>query len=122
MNDPDRVAAIYRIGDPLPGALTVSQGTEIAVTLIGTQGYGWTAVESLRPEVVGVSTDAGSETDTDDDAAGASDRVTQALAVALEAGRAELRSTASFRGDRFGPRTLLWRLTIDVAPRGVTES
>ncbi|MFE3185727.1 hypothetical protein ACFXKR_33340 [Streptomyces violascens] len=42
------------------------------------------------------------------------DGIAPAPLLARHEGEAELRSTASFRGDPFGPQTLLWRLRVRV--------
>ncbi len=107
--------------------------------LTGTAGYAWTAVESQSPEVVrvvaaesresgesaasgepgesGEPEELGESGESGESAeSGESGEVTVATAVAVGVGRAELRSTTSFRGDRFGPRTQLWRLVVDVLP------
>ncbi|MEU6507850.1 hypothetical protein [Streptomyces sp. NPDC046942] len=44
------------------------------------------------------------------------DGTVRATVMAVGAGEAELRSTSSFRGDRFGPQTRLWRLLVDIGP------
>lgn len=71
------------------------------ITLEKAPGYAWTAVESLRPQVVTVLRSGRGATVT-------------AVARAMADGEAELRWTSSFTGDPYGPPTLLWRLTVSV--------
>ena len=88
---------------PQSGSLGVRVGAELVITLQKAPGYAWTAVESLRPQVVNVLRSGHGATAT-------------ATARAVTAGEAELRWSSSFTGDPFGPPTLLWRLTVTVLP------
>ena len=75
----------------------------VPITLRESPGYAWSAVGSLSPHVVTVSRSGHGATVT-------------ATARATRAGTAELRWTSQFTGDRFGPPTRLWRLTVTVVP------
>jgi hypothetical protein len=99
----ERVEIIYRPGDPQSSRLQTRVGGEVAVTLHGSSAYGWTPVEVVS----GPLTVIGS---------GADEGTARAVVRATDPGEAELRSTSSFRGDRFGPQTRLWRLTVHIDP------
>ncbi|EST35161.1 hypothetical protein [Streptomyces roseochromogenus] len=104
MTDDDgarRVDIVHRPGDPPSEALRVRVGDEIAVTLHGSPAYGWTPVEVTEGPLAVVE-------------AHATEGTVHATFRATAAGVAGLRSTSSFRGDRFGPRTRLWRLQVHV--------
>ncbi|MGW0205780.1 hypothetical protein ACWDZ8_08100 [Streptomyces sp. NPDC003233] len=78
-------------------------GDEVVVTLRGPAAYGWTPVEVVTGPLKVI-------------AAETADGTVRATVRAVAAGAAELRSASSFRGDRFGPQTPLWRLLVDVEP------
>jgi len=98
-----RVEIIYRPGDPQSSRIQMRVGDEVAVTLHGSSAYGWTSVEVVSGplSVIDVGVDEGTA---------------RAIVRATAPGEAELRSTSSFRGDRFGPQTRLWRLTVHIGP------
>ncbi|MGJ5752406.1 hypothetical protein [Streptomyces puniciscabiei] len=98
-----QVEVVHRPGDPPEPPLHVQMGDEVHITLRGSPAYGWTPVEV----VAGPLTVTASET---------TDGTVRATVDAVGAGEAELRSTSSFRGDRFGPQTRLWRLLVHVEP------
>jgi hypothetical protein len=98
-----RVEVTYRPGDPRSAELRVRVGDEVVITLHGAPGYDWTPVEGAGGPLAIVDSDSCEGT-------------ARALARATDPGEAELRSTSSFRGDRFGPQTLLWRLAVRVEP------
>ncbi|MFB8128762.1 hypothetical protein [Streptomyces mirabilis] len=98
-----RVEVICRPGDPQSSPLRVRAGDEVVITLHGSPGYGWTPVEVVAGPLTVV------ETRTTEGAAHAEVR-------AAGPGEGELRSTSSFRGDRFGPQTRLWRLLVHIDP------
>jgi hypothetical protein len=98
-----RVELSYRLDGPTQGHVCVRAGAELIITLRQSPGYAWSAVASLSPHVVTMSRSGHGATVT-------------ATARAKHAGKAELRWTSSFTGDRFGPPTLLWRLTVTVVP------
>ncbi|WP_042411128.1 hypothetical protein [Streptacidiphilus carbonis] len=91
----------YRAGDTQGGEVRVRRGAQITVTLHGSPGYGWTPITGVDGPVVLVSESV-------------TDGTVQAVLRADTSGQAELRSTSSFRGDRFGPQTRLWRLVVQV--------
>jgi hypothetical protein len=100
------VRVTYNSGDVRSSELTVRLGTDIAITLNGSAGYAWAAITGTADgtadgplSLVRAGTEGGS---------------TWALVRAEHEGEAELRSTSSFGGDRFGPQTLLWRLRVRV--------
>lgn len=78
-------------------------GGEVAVTLYGAPAYGWTPVEVTSGPLTVID-------------AGVDEGTARAIVRATAPGEAELRSTSSFRGDRFGPQTRLWRLTVHIDP------
>lgn len=92
---------VHRPGDPPGRPLRVRVGDEVVVTLHGSPAYAWTPVEVVAGPMAVIS-------------AGTDDGTAQARVRAAGAGEAELRSTSSFSGDRFGPRTRLWRLLVHV--------
>ncbi len=94
---------VHRPGDPPEPPLHVRMGDEVHITLRGSPAYGWTPVEV----VAGPLTVTAAET---------TDGTVRATVRAAGVGEAELRSTSSFRGDRFGPQTRLWRLLVDIGP------
>lgn len=96
-----RVELSYRLQESRSGRICVKAGTELVIKLQESPGHAWTAVESLSPHVVRVLHSGRGASLT-------------ATARAVTPGEAELRWTASFTGDRFGPPTLLWRLTVVV--------
>jgi hypothetical protein len=98
-----RVVVTYRPGDPLSSRVRVQVGDEVVVTLYGPPSYGWTPVESVSGLLAVVE-------------AGSTEGTVRAVVRATGPGEAELRATSSFRGDRFGPQTRLWRLLVDVGP------
>jgi antitoxin (DNA-binding transcriptional repressor) of toxin-antitoxin stability system len=97
------VEVVHHPGDPQGSPLRVRSGTEIVITLHGSPAYGWTPIEVVAGLLAVI--EAGSDEET-----------TTATVRATGPGEAELRSTSSFRGDRFGPRTRLWRLLVSVEP------
>jgi hypothetical protein len=97
------VEVVYHPGDPQSSPLDVRNGTEIVITLHGSTSYGWTPIEVIAGPLTVVEAENDEETTT-------------ATVRATGPGEAELRSTSSFRGDRFGPRTRLWRLMVHVEP------
>jgi hypothetical protein len=100
-DDAGRVEVVHRPGDPLPSPLRVRAGDEVVVRLNGSPGYGWARIEVVTgpSEVLTADLMEGS---------------VRAVVRANGPGEAELRSTSSFRGDRFGPQTRLWRLLVHV--------
>lgn len=96
-----RVELSYRLQDSRSGRVCVKAGAELVIKLQESPGHAWTAVESLSPHVVLVLHSGRGASLT-------------ATARAVTPGEAELRWTSSFTGDRFGPPTLLWRLTVVV--------
>ncbi|MFF5016702.1 hypothetical protein [Streptomyces sp. NPDC001165] len=98
-----QLEVVHRPGDPLAPLLHIQVGDEVAITLCGSAAYGWTPVEV----VTGPLTVIAAET---------TDGTVRATVRAVGVGEAELRSTSSFRGDRFGPQTRLWRLLVHVEP------
>jgi hypothetical protein len=98
-----RVELSYRLDGPKQGRVCVRAGAELIITLRESPGYAWSAVESMSPRVVTVSRSSHGASAT-------------ATARATHAGMAELRWTSQFTGDRFGPPTRLWRLTVTVVP------
>ena len=81
----------------------VAAGEEITVTLEGSTAYGWSHV-SVEGQLSLLQQAESEGTVT-----------ARVLAVAPGAG--EVRSSSSFRGDRFGPHTRLWRLRVEVTGR-----
>jgi len=98
-----RVEIIYRPGDLQSSRMQMRVGDEVAVTLHASAAYGWTPVEVVSGPLTVID-------------AGADEGTARATVRATAPGEAELRSTSSFRGDRFGPQTRLWRLTVYIAP------
>lgn len=96
-----RFEVTYRPGDPLGSPLRVRVGDEVVITLHGSLGYGWTPVESVSGPLFVVE-------------AGSSEGTAWAVVRATAPGEGELRATSSFRGDRFGPQTRLWRAVVCV--------
>ncbi|MEZ0064488.1 hypothetical protein ABIA32_000476 [Streptacidiphilus sp. MAP12-20] len=93
----------YRAGDPLVSHAEVALGQEIRITLEGSEAYGWSApVASGSLVLLDVGESQGTVT---------------ARALAGTGGEGELRAASSFRGDRFGPQTRLWRLRVHVTER-----
>jgi len=97
-----RVEIVYRPGDPQSSRMQMRVGDEVAVTLQASAAYGWTPVEVASGPLTVID-------------AGADEGTARAIVRATAPGEAELRSTSSFRGDRFGPQTRLWRLTVHIA-------
>lgn len=97
-----RVDVTHRPGDAQRSPLRVRVGDEVLVTLHGSPGYGWNPVEVV----------AGPLTIVD---VGVVEGTVRATVRATGSGEAELRSTSSFRGDRFGPQTRLWRLLVHIS-------
>ncbi|MEV5878368.1 hypothetical protein AB0L75_29915 [Streptomyces sp. NPDC052101] len=96
-----RVDIVHRPGDPPSEPVRIRVGEEIAVALHGSPAYGWAPVEIVSGPLGVVDAEAAEGT-------------IRAVVRATGAGEAELRSTSSFRGDRFGPRTRLWRLLVHI--------
>ncbi len=94
---------VHRPGDPPGSPLHVRVGDEVVITLHGSPAYGWTPVEVVAGPLTVITAET-------------ADGTVRATVMAVGAGEAELRSTSSFRGDRFGPQTLLWRLLVDIGP------
>ena len=97
------VEITYHPGDPQCPQLRLRVGDVVSVTLHGSPAYGWTPVEVVTGPLTLADTAAVAGT-------------ARAVVRATAAGEAELRSTSSFDGDRFGPRTRLWRLRVHVDP------
>jgi hypothetical protein len=93
---------VYRPGDPQSSELWMRVGDQVAVTLHGSAAYGWTPIEAIAGPLTVIDTET-------------TETTVRATARATAPGEAELRSTSSFRGDRFGPQTRLWRLLVHVA-------
>lgn len=91
----------YHPGDPRTCEVAVRPETDIVITLHGTAGYEWAPISGATGLLAMVSGDT-------------RDRVTRATVRAVAEGKAELRSTTSFQGDRFGPQTQLWRLRVTI--------
>jgi hypothetical protein len=89
--------------DPQSSELRLRVGDEVSVTLYGSPAYGWAPVEVAAGPLTLIETTAVGGT-------------VRATVRATAAGETELRSTSSFRGDRFGPQTRLWRLHVHVDP------
>jgi hypothetical protein len=100
-NGDEPVRVEYRAGDPLSGGLRVRQGADIGVTLHGSPTYGWLPIVGAEGPLVMVSQSV-------------SEGTVEAVLRAQGSGEVELRSTSAFTGDRFGPQTRLWRLTVHV--------
>jgi hypothetical protein len=97
------VEVVYHPGDPQSSPLDVRSGTEVVITLHGSPSYGWNPIEVVAGRLAVIESEAAEGTAT-------------ATVRATGPGDAELRSTSSFRGDRFGPQTRLWRLVVRVKP------
>jgi len=97
------VEVVHHPGDPQSSPLDIRSGTEIVITLHGSASYGWTPIEVIAGPLTVVE-------------AGSDEGTTTATVRATGPGEAELRSTSSFGGDRFGPQTRLWRLVVHVEP------
>lgn len=97
-----RVEIVHRPGEAQSPPVQVRVGDEVAVTLHGSPAYGWTPVEVAAGSLTVIAAETAEGT-------------AQAVVRATGPGEAELRSTSSFRGDRFGPQTRLWRLTVHVS-------
>ncbi|WBO62851.1 hypothetical protein [Streptomyces camelliae] len=98
-----QLEVVHRPGDPLAPPLHIQVGDEVAITLYGSAAYGWTSVEVVTGPLAVI-------------AAETTDGTVRATVRAVGVGEAELRSASSFRGDRFGPQTRLWRLLVHVEP------
>ncbi|POX42339.1 hypothetical protein C3488_36890 [Streptomyces sp. Ru72] len=94
---------VHRPGDPPGPPLHVQVGDEIVIILYGSPAYGWTPVEVVAGPLTVIASES-------------TDGTVRATVRAVGAGEAELRSTSSSRGDRFGPQTRLWRLVVNVGP------
>ncbi|MFF4576045.1 hypothetical protein [Streptomyces sp. NPDC001410] len=102
-NGSARVEIIYRPGDPQSPQLRLRVGHEVSITLYGSPAYGWTPVEVVPGPMTLIETEAVAGT-------------ARAAVRATAPGEAELRSTSSFHGDRFGPQTRLWPLLVHIDP------
>ncbi|MER6123121.1 hypothetical protein ABT173_10650 [Streptomyces sp. NPDC001795] len=98
-----RVEVVHRPGDPQSAPLRVRVGDEVVITLHGSPGYGWAPVEIVAGPLTVV-------------AAQTTEGTLRAVVRTTGPGEAELRSTSSFSGDRFGPQTRLWRLQVRIDP------
>ncbi|MET8957328.1 hypothetical protein ACWEO4_43990 [Streptomyces sp. NPDC004393] len=99
--DTGRIEIIHHPGDPQGSGLQMRVGDELSITLHGSSAYGWAPVEVVAGPLTVVETEA----------AGGS---AHATVRATCPGKGELRSTSSFRGDRFGPQTRLWKLLVHI--------
>ncbi|MFF3914251.1 hypothetical protein ACFYZB_12315 [Streptomyces sp. NPDC001852] len=98
-----QVDVVHRPGNPQASPLHVRVGDEVFITLYGSAAYGWTPVEVITGPLAVI-------------AAETTEGTVRATVKAMDVGEAKLSSTSSFRGDRFGPRTRLWRLLVHVDP------
>ncbi|MCX3060549.1 hypothetical protein [Streptomyces beihaiensis] len=97
----ERLVVVHDPGGPRNVRLRMAVGQEVAVTLHGTPGYGWTPVEVVDGPLAVIAGEV-------------CEGVARAVVRAVGPGRGEVRSTSSFRGDGFGPQTRLWRLAVSV--------
>jgi hypothetical protein len=97
----ERVEIVYRPGAPQSSRIQARVGDEVVVTLHGSPAYGWTPPEVASGPLTVLET-------------GAAEGMAHATVRATAPGEAELRSTSTFRGDRFGPQTRLWRLLVHI--------
>jgi hypothetical protein len=95
---------IHRPADAWEAELTVRVGQVLSVRLTPAGGYHWSLLEGSDAALIELSTDV--------DAAGVATATVRATAV----GRVELRATTSHTGDRFGPPTRMWRMTLHIEP------
>jgi hypothetical protein len=94
----------HRPGDAWEAEAELRVGGTLALTLLPAGGYRWSTVESSDPASAVVSGPV------DDGGA------THATVTALRAGEVILSATTSHTGDRFGPPTRRWRMTLLVVP------
>lgn len=90
-------------GDPWSAEICLVVGARLRITLMPARGYRWTVVESSDPAVGEVTSNAVQP-----------DGAATASVNAAGPGQAILRATTTFAGDRFGPPTRLWQLTLQV--------
>lgn len=96
----------FHVGEPTAAQVCVHVGAKVGVTWFGAPGYAWSPIASSDTGIVSVS----SRTTDGGPAAGS------ALAQATAPGVAELSTTASFTGDKSGPPTVRWTVTVRVVP------
>jgi hypothetical protein len=107
MAGPDPISSgessfVHRPGDAWEVEASVRAGGILAVELIPAGGYRWTAIESSDPATATASTEVGT------------DGVVTATVSAMRTGDVTLSATTSHTGDRFGPPTRIWRMTLHV--------
>lgn len=95
---------IHRLADPWEAEFTVRIGEVLSVRLLPAGGYHWSLLEGSDDELIDLCTDV--------NAVG----VATATVHAKAAGTVELRATTSHTGDRFGPPTRMWRMTLHIEP------
>lgn len=96
------VSFVHHPGDPWSADVRVVVGTQVRITLLPARGYRWTAVESVDPAIGAVTGHV------------EPDGTAVATVQTVRSGTVTLRATTSFTGDRFGPATWLWQLTVHI--------
>jgi hypothetical protein len=96
---------VHQPGDDLAVSLRIQTGGRLTLELRPAGGYAFSAIESSDPLVAEVTGGAVGD-----------DGMARAEVVGRRGGSATLRAATWFTGDRFGPPTRLWQMTLDVEP------
>ena len=95
---------VHSPGDSWEAERSLSVGDVLHLRLIRSGGYRWSAVASSDPHIATVVTEPSATADGN----------ASATVSALQPGTATLTATTLHTGDRFGPPTRLWRMTLHI--------
>ncbi|NUP47913.1 MAG: hypothetical protein HOW97_11465 [Catenulispora sp.] len=101
---PSTIDFVHEPGDPWTVTQTLPLGTVVRVELRPAGGYRWSGIEASEPGVLLV------EGTVDDDGAA------HFTITTVRTGQVVLAATTRFQGDRFGPPTRRWTMTVLVTP------
>lgn len=97
---PSTIDFVHEPGDPWSVTRTLPLGTVLRVELRPAGGYRWSGIEASEPGVLLV------EGTVDEDG------TARSTITALRTGQVVLAATTQFQGDRFGPPTRRWTMTV----------
>ncbi len=101
----DEQRFVHEPGDAMEAEARLAVGGMLSIELRPAGGYRFSQIECSDPlvaEIVEISAE--------------DEPVAQAVIVGRRAGTVTLRATTWFTGDRFGPPTRLWRMSLYVEP------
>ena len=98
-------AFVHRPGDDLAVEVRIAAGGRLTLELHPAGGYAFSPIESSDPLVAEVT-----------DGSVGEDGLARAEIACHRGGSVTLRATTWFTGDRFGPPTRLWQMTLNIEP------